>query len=263
VIATPERFLRTRSIRLWWPQRSAEIFPYLRRYPTVTVMQCSDAIASDLADLSFRTKPFHTSLLDLTSTEEQLWSGLSKKSCRYEINRARKTVHKIIVNERRGEARHLLNSFIERSRYRKPISIREWDDLLANCDVFVIEHDDEIVAAHVLLRDIPDRVRLLLSATTARTDPAQRSIVGALNRALHWEELLHYKGLGTQCFDFGGVDLAGDPALLSISRFKLSFGGPVVKENRLRLAGNAALRSALRGAIQARSAWRRGAGREG
>lgn len=257
MIVTPGRFLGMRSVQVWWPNRSTQVLPYLKEHTVVSVMQCSDSIASELKDCAFRRRPFFTSIIDLSLPEGQLWSQLSGKSCRYEINRARKQGPRVRVNERQEEALDLLNGFIDRTGYRRSISPAEWSFLLTTGDVFVVESNGKIVAAHVLLRDTPVRIRLLLSATIERDDPYKRSIVGAFNRYLHWQEILHYRQGGIHFYDFGGVDLNTTSPLYSITRFKLSFGGPVMRENMLHLADNFALRLTLRGASRMKSAWGR------
>ena len=254
----PEHFLGMHSVRVWWPRDSTDVLPYLRQYPFLSVMQCNDSLASDLAEVSFRSRPFHTSLLDLSLSEEELWSGLARKSCRHEISRARKTEHNVLINQQIDQARSLINQFINRTGYRKPISARDWNEMMVNCDVFVAQRGAETAAAHVLLRDEPHRIRLLLSATMDRSDSSQRSLAGALNRNLHWEEIVHYKRLGIRHYDFGGIDVRPNSPLYPISRFKLSFGGGVIKENTLRLAGNAVLRSMLRGAVTVKGSLRGG-----
>ena len=58
-------------------------------------------------------------------------------------------------------------------------------------------------------------------------------------------------------YDFGGVELDKSTPTYSISRFKLSFGGDVIRENIVRLAGNAALRMTLRTVAAARDSAKR------
>ena len=129
---------------------------------------------------------------------------------------------------------------------------------MSTCDVFVVEsEDDEIIVAHVLLRDVPMRVRPVLTATIQRNDPQRRRLIGAFNRFLHWHEILHYRQEGIRYYDFGGVELRTDSPLYSITRFKQSFGGSVIRENTLRLSDNVALRLMLRGASRMKDAWAR------
>jgi lipid II:glycine glycyltransferase (peptidoglycan interpeptide bridge formation enzyme) len=53
-----------------------------------------------------------------------------------------------------------------------------------------------------------------------------------LNRYLHWSEIGRYRAEGIETYDLGGI---GDGSN-SIARFKLSFGGAVVREYNYVLA---------------------------
>lgn len=77
-----------------------------------------------------------------------------------------------------------------------------------------------------------DRVRLLWSGHIPLPDKSEHgALVGRGNRLLHWADFECFKKLGIGCYDFGGVYLGkDDQRLAGIARFKLGFGGQVVKQ---------------------------------
>jgi len=209
-------------------------------------MQCGDHVASALEPQAFRSKPFYTSLIDLSLSENELWSRLDARSCRQPIRRARDIGCSISVNEKGDQAFDFINRFIHLRHYRRPISTRAWHRNLEHADVFTAKHDGRILAAHLVLVDRPFRVRLLLGATARLEGGVQRTLMGGVNRYLHWFEFNHYRAENIPYYDFGGVDLDQTSPLYSITRFKLSFGGEIVRQHILRLAANRALRVTLR-----------------
>ena len=60
------------------------------RCPSVILWQCPEALLPELRPWVFDQRRFHTPLIDLARTEEQLWQALEPKSCRYEIRKAQK-----------------------------------------------------------------------------------------------------------------------------------------------------------------------------
>ena len=90
------------------------------------------------------------------------------------------------------------------------------------------------------------------TATADRSDGADRSLVSALNRWLHWHEILHYRARGLHWYDFGGIVIDENAPEWSIAQFKLGFGGTTVTQHVVRLARNPLLRLGLRAALSAR-----------
>jgi len=152
----------------------------------------------------------------------------------------------VSVNDGGEQAFELINRFIQLRDYRRPISAREWHSCLQHGDVFTARHEGRILAAHLVLVDRPFRARLLFGATARLEGRVQQTLMGGVNRYLHWFEFKYYRAAGILCYDLGGVELDEKSPLYSITRFKLSFGGEIVKQNILRLAANPALRLALR-----------------
>lgn len=254
MLVLKDRFLLFNAWQIWWPGSRDDVFPLLSSAPVVTVMQCSDPVARALEPHSFRSRPFDTLLIDLSVSETDLWSRLDAKSCRYEIKKVQKIGCCVSVNEHGEQALEFVNAFFRRHKFRRPMSSAAWQRNLEHGDVFTARHEGRILAAHLVLVDPPLRARLLVGAT-ARLEPGiQPALRGGVNRYLHWFELNHYKAKGIGCFDFGGVDLDRTSPLYSITRFKLSFGGDIVRQRIVRLSANRGLRVVLRQMARAKRA---------
>jgi len=259
-------FYRLRALEVWWPVSPEATTSLASRAPVINVMQCNADIATALGSLTFHRRPFQTVLIDLSLPEARLWSRLDQRSCRTEINRAKRLDCVVSRNERSDDAFRLLRDFIRRRGYRAPLSAKEWQRQVLNNDVFVVHHEGHPVACHVVQVDGTARARVVSGATVQRgTLPG--AIVGALNRYLLWEEMRYYREGGVGHFDLGGITLDETSPLFSITRFKMSFGGDVVEEHIVHLARSPTLRLALRAmarakaaAGQARHAWARTTG---
>ncbi len=240
MMITREPFHGLDCLHVWWPEDPAAVYPVLSRAPVVVVRHCADVVARPLEAYAFRTyRRFPNLLMDLSVSEEEMWRRV-KRTDRQDINKARRMGCQILINEETDTALRIINEFILRKKFRTPISLKEWRRMLEYSDVFVAKADGRAFAARIVLVNAPARVKALYSATVDRTDPRYRHVVGAINRFLFWSEFTHYRTRGVHWYDLGGAD--GD----SIHQFKQSFGGHVVEENTLELAGNPLLRSMLR-----------------
>jgi len=251
------KYFKLAGVQVWFPQRVEDVGPILDQAPVVMLWQCPANLVREFNPWVFRSRPFHTPLIDLTRSEEELWNELETKSCRYEIRKAQKMDCVVSLNEEIEAARLLINDSIRRLRYRHQMDEEQWQALLPDHDIFLCRWQGTPVAVHVLLRDFPGRARLLLSGSEDRANQRFRGIVGPSNRLLHWYELKNYKARAFHLYDFGGCDAPKASPPSSISQFKLSFGGEVVAEPILYLAENPALRTVLRGLGYARNALRR------
>ena len=209
----------------------------------------------------FRARPFETSVVDLTQSEDALFRDLDPKSCRYEINKATKLVAagsiRWLKNERPQEVLRLINDFITRSGYTSLVR-GETFQAIAHCgkaDLHAVERNGRIIVAHVTLVDAPGRARLLFSATADRTDPEMKPIVGPLNRWLHYHELLDYKARGIAMYDFGGASSDPTSDVYAISQFKRSFGGRLITEQIVRMSPFRVVKYGAQWALMARDRW--------
>ena len=252
MLVLDSRFLRMRALEVWWPDGPESVYRLLSRVPVVTVMQCGTETADALAPVAFRRKPFHTTVIDITRSEAELWSQFDQKSCRTDINRAKRLGCDVTVNEHPNEARRLISDFIARRGFRAGFSDEEWQRYLTQSDVFVGWHRGQAVATHVVRVDGTCRARVLAGATVPRGGEFSGSAIAAFNRYLIWHQTNYYRAAGVRAFDLGGVTLDQGSPMYSITRFKLAFGGDVIEEQIMRLAANAGLRVSLKGASKAR-----------
>jgi hypothetical protein len=90
------------------------------------------------------------------------------------------------------------------------------------------------------------RARLLYSVAegSQHPDAAVRARVARLNRLHHWRDILHFKALGFETYDFGGwYDGRADTVKLRINLFKEGFGG------RKEIRYNAVVGSTVKGKV--------------
>jgi lipid II:glycine glycyltransferase (peptidoglycan interpeptide bridge formation enzyme) len=78
-----------------------------------------------------------------------------------------------------------------------------------------------------------NRARLLHSASLFRkaNDVSLKNLIGRVNRLLHWEDIKYFKENQYLIYDFGGIDNdSTNQETQYINKFKMGFGGKVVKE---------------------------------
>jgi hypothetical protein len=94
-----------------------------------------------------------------------------------------------------------------------------------------ISHKGKVLTWHSNMH-FGHRIGLMQSVSHFRMeDEDRRRLIGRANRRLHWEEMLYFKALGYQVYDFGGwYEGTTDLQKLSINRFKEEFGGKKVRE---------------------------------
>ncbi len=96
---------------------------------------------------------------------------------------------------------------------------------LRSSDLFVAYLDGEPLSGHLVVRDeTRRRIRLHYSASGRHHGGERAKLSGAVNRYLHWQEILFYRSAGFLVYDFGGfIEDQNGPS--SVGYFKLSFGG--------------------------------------
>lgn len=195
---------------------------------------------------------FRTAATDLRKEVETLYKELDPKSTRYEIRKAERMLSNVRIRLNDDSAyKHLFelyNAFLDVKQYAKPMPMRRFREYLPYADAWTIYYNEKPIAGHLLLHDsTTKRVRLFLSATARFEDEERRNLSGPLNRYLHWHELQHYKKIGIETYDWGGIGEQWE----SVVAFKLSFGGEPREEYDYLFAGAAwkaahKLRSLLR-----------------
>jgi hypothetical protein len=72
------------------------------------------------------------------------------------------------TNEHLEEAQAVLDGAFRRKGYRGPLTSGEWNGCREINNAFSVRHNSRTIVTHVVMRDPPKRVRLLLSATVDR-----------------------------------------------------------------------------------------------
>lgn len=185
-----------------------------------------------------------TATIDLTQGSDVIWSGMKKKSCRYEISRAEKMKADITIEISSERAcRDFLGVYNTFAQTKGPVPTVEtshFNEYGDSKEVLVLYYLNEPLCCHLLLRDREAGiVKLLYSGSRRLESTAYHSTCGALNRYLHWFEMQKYYAEGFNTYDFGGIRYAEHPT----ARFKLSFGAVIRPEYYYLLAGSRLLGS--------------------
>jgi hypothetical protein len=197
------------------------------------------ALFNDTPTQNWRNYGGSTRLIDLGPNADRLLKGLGKNT-RYEIRRA---------DERDGVVTQL---FIEPTAEEAESFVAFYDDFAASKGVPPINRPQlealrKATALALSIARDPDesplvwhayvvrgsRARLTHSASLFRLerDANRRAELGRANRLLHWSDMMAFRSLAFDCYDFGGwYQGSRDEALLRINAFKGEFGGEIVEE---------------------------------
>jgi hypothetical protein len=238
------KFIKLSQAVIWFANEKSisHIEKALSKFMIVSLKQADKNLSEKFSEYTVKVEPFYTTIIDLSIDEATLWSKLDKKSTRYEIKKAEKMGVEISLNVQLDDAYELINQFMISRRLRGEIPYKEWQSILNHADVWCGLYNRNLYAVHVLLKDGIDRVRLLWSATRNRVSTEIKKIIGAVNRYMHWREILYYKNIGVKIYDFGGVNLDKKSPTYTITQFKLSFGGDIIKEYDILLTNNTILK---------------------
>ena len=210
---------------IWFAERPS----LARAFAPVIYMQCRHKGPA----LGYRSRVFHTVLLDLTADADTLLRNMSHTTS-YEIRRARRDEVAIRPVDSMAEFISFYNEFAA----SKGLSRLEPGDLFGwghKTLAFAAMMDGEPIAMHSYLVDrTTGRARLRYSASHFRSlhDSNHRNAIGRANRYLHYAAMLHFKEAGLTTYDMGGFAKdTTDPEMAAINRFKDGFGGVVVRED--------------------------------
>lgn len=175
---------------------------------------------------------FLSLMTDLTEDENSLLNGIEKQT-RYEIRRAAKAMpeyqclglHTEILPEELEEFYKHYNEFAS-AKGLPAINKKEMGNYAAQGKLMLSKavYDGYPTIYHVYAYQA-DCSRLLHSISLYRTDKTvSASMVGMLNRWLHWQDMLYQKQAGFKMMDWGGISYE-NPAIANITKFKKDFGG--------------------------------------
>jgi lipid II:glycine glycyltransferase (peptidoglycan interpeptide bridge formation enzyme) len=89
-----------------------------------------------------------------------------------------------------------------------------------------VSRGDDVLVWHAYMT-CGNTVALLSSASHYRAMSSnERALIGRANRWLHWGDILGFKQMGLECFDWGGLfEDESVPEHAGINNFKYEFGG--------------------------------------
>lgn len=171
--------------------------------------------------------------VDLKQREEVLFASI-KKGTRYEIKRALERDDNSILNvdsptdEQIIDFKRHFDSFavskgISTANVSKMIALRDIGSLCFT----IANKENKIMTWHVYICDHKGiRARLLYSLRVMDSADSKEDMAfsGRQNRLLHWKDILYFKELGIQKYDFGGAGTK-NTEIEMITKFKKEFGG--------------------------------------
>ncbi len=183
-------------------------------------------------------KEFHTILIELNASESEIWSGIYHRT-RTEINSFltnQNYTHKIILDPSANDLAfyvkmldefNALKSIRKAEKFRLQAYLRY--GILA---ISYIRQDDKIVCVN-FYRVNKQRAANIYSFNLKHkySESFTASYFGRAHRALHWLDILEFKKLGVQQYDFcGWYNGTEDQELIRINQFKELFSKNIVKE---------------------------------
>jgi hypothetical protein len=186
-----------------------------------------------------------TLAIDLRRDLKQIFKDLIPNA-RIRVHKAQKLGDRVTVRRYTGRPDQenlidefvlLYNNFIAgRTASLFPLSKAQIASYFPNAELILMDLDGESICGHLNLVDKESGVgRMLWSASRRFEDHATARLAGILNVYLHWYEIEKYREQGFQTYDFGGIGGLDDN--LGVNRFKLQFGGTIIREHNYMMAG--------------------------
>jgi len=177
---------------------------------------------------------FYTTVIDLTKDLDEIWYKFDKKSTRYEIKKAMKFIDKIRIleNENYEQFFKMGNEYyFLKYGINKKFNITEILSKKRNHYLLLAYYDNDLICGAFYIYDSKkERIRLNYSFSKYLFGKEYSHISSFLNKYLHWYAIQKFKNEGFKLYDFGGINLNKNSKTYGITKFKLSFGGDIVKE---------------------------------
>ena len=195
-----------------------------------------------------------TLVSDLTIDKEEAWTKISK-NFRNEINKCIKEDRQfeIVTSEKIKQRPDLVSKFV--ASYNQMYSSKGMNTVFneAQFQAYVKEGavwlsaayiEDEPVVFHAHIVD-ENSSRLWYSCSNFREEKEVATVIGRLNKFLHWQEMTVFFEKGIEIYDWGGVDF-DNPEVKGISEFKAKFGGECISYENIIFSGNPLIRMLLK-----------------
>jgi len=206
-----------------------------------------------------RTTPFLTMVTDLSVPEDAIVEKFGK-DCRYKIRRAdtKDGLHLEFITDPESRLEEF-QEFYDAFAKQKSVApcYPQW--LLAACEARQLvltsaSQNGEALVWHAYLTSGKAAWLQYTGSCFRDKENDFRALVGRANRWLHWKEMLRFKEMGIERYDWGGLfEDESIPENAGINKFKKDFGGQAVRTY------DCTLPVSLKGRIwlPLREAWRR------
>ena len=182
-----------------------------------------------------RTTPFLSMVTDLSVTEDAITERFGK-DCRYKIRRAEtkdglRMEFLTDPESRLDEFRAFYDAFAKQKSVVP--SYHQW--LVAACIARQLvltcaSQNGEALVWHAYLMSGKAAWLQYTGSCFRNKENDYRALVGRANRWLHWKEMLRFKEMGIERYDWGGLfEDESIPENAGINKFKKDFGGKPVR----------------------------------
>lgn len=186
-----------------------------------------------------------TLLIDLQRSLGAIYKDLIENA-RIRIHKAEKLGNRLTLRRYSGgpDKDRLVEQFVDlyndfahdKPLETTPVSVTDEYSYFPSADLIMAYLDNQPICGHLNLLDRETSiVRLQDSANRRFHDPATARLAGIANVYLHWYELEKYREEGFAAYDFGSLGQVEDS--VGVNRFKMQFGGTIVREHNYILAG--------------------------
>lgn len=182
----------------------------------------------------FHKRIGYTCVIDLKKNENEIFDQI-KPTSKNEIRRAEKEGVAIDILEYNLNNKNTkdLSQFIDYYNHfaaQKGLESRNLNSMAKYPNIIIGKalYNGEVLSAHATFVDSEASIASLLFSCSIRlNEDIDYRLVGWGNRLLHYRELLYFKKIGLDIYDWSGV--GSDPIPKGgIAKFKLSFGGNVI-----------------------------------
>lgn len=174
----------------------------------------------------------HTLITNLSNPEEEIYKKI-RKNYRYEIRHVEKENVKLEFYSAKemSEKKELVSSFATtynqmyaskgiNAKFNMPL-VKEYMQKAAICFT-IAYYNGEPLVFHSYIVD-KNNARFFYSASPFREKKDVATIIGQMNKALHWFDIKTFRNMGITQYDWGGIANPEEPN--GIDQFKMGFGG--------------------------------------
>lgn len=175
-------------------------------------------------------------LIDLTKDLDQIWKNMSKSSCRYAINKAKRDGVSIHIDDHYEEFLKIVSDFRYKKKYNKcKLSV---EFMKSKCTLFVAMCNGEVLSGQLYLQSADNILLFVGASKRLEAEKEKATLIGNANKLLIWEAIKYSKGKGIKDFYLGAH-------WFEDSVFLKSFGGESVNRYNYEKCNSILLKLAL------------------